>query len=379
MIQIRQPPKSATDLTDTDTDALWLPAVWAVRDQDAQAIRALVTKGLNVNARSPIPDENKITLLMIAARDGADRAVFAQLLELGADIHARAETHGYDDFDAFELARRNGHDEVTDILLAACVERDEHGDDEWLRAAIENNQRDLVGQLLGSGMRWDLDKALNVAIVNDDYDLARQLVENGAQLTEGYTILEAVSADNLARVRFLADHSSSPVEGLSLAAGNGNFELVKLLLDYGAGIDEDTGSRTALHAAVAGGHFRIAEMLLKKGASVNTDDGPTYYPSTPLTSAIEQLHEHQLDEPFRQSCFRMIRKLLKHGANPDYELEQSDRDELFRRTVTAIDFAWMAGKKEPQLRTLLKKYSNGDRQRGRWKLGRLFRGQDRGD
>lgn len=129
MIQIRQPPESNTDLTGAEADGLWLPAVWAIRDHDADAIRALVAKGLNINARSPLPDDRKITLLMIAARDGADRAVISQLLELGADVHARAETYGHDEYDAFELARRNGHEHVTDAFLAVCVVRKEQGDD----------------------------------------------------------------------------------------------------------------------------------------------------------------------------------------------------------------------------------------------------------
>lgn len=374
MIQLTQTPQFNTDSSREDANWHWLPATWAIRDRDVEAIHSLAKKGLNVNTPSPSPDDNKITLLMIAAREGADQEVIAKLLELGADVHAKADNGGFDDYDAFELARRNGHKHVTDSLLAYCEGKDGHGDDEWLRAAIENDQRDLVNRLLRSSLRWNLNDALNVAIANDDYELARQLVKRGAHMSEEYTIYFANAADNLARVRFLLDCGSSPVEGLPLAARNGNVELVKLLLDNGADIDERIGSHTALHAAVAGGHFRIADLLLKKGASVNTDDGPTYHPRTPLTSAIEQLYERQFDEPFRHSCLQMIRKLLKHGADPDHEVECSHRDDDRPPwTETAHNLVWMAGDQEPQLRALLNRYSASNRQQARWRLSTLFR------
>lgn len=59
---------------------------------------------------------------------------------------------------------------------------------------------------------------------------------------------------------------------LQLAARAGQVEVIKLLLDSGAGINASTSGlngETALHAAASNGHLVAMELLLKRGANVN--------------------------------------------------------------------------------------------------------------
>ena len=58
---------------------------------------------------------------------------------------------------------------------------------------------------------------------------------------------------------------------LHVAAGEGNKELCKTLIDVGVDINElDHFGWPALHYAVCSGHFDCAQLLLSKGATLNS-------------------------------------------------------------------------------------------------------------
>ena len=58
---------------------------------------------------------------------------------------------------------------------------------------------------------------------------------------------------------------------LHVAAGEGNVELLKTLLDVGVDINEvDIAGWPALHYAICTGHFNCAQLLMEKGAVLQT-------------------------------------------------------------------------------------------------------------
>ena len=94
-----------------------------------------------------------------------------------------------------------------------------------------------------------------------------------------------------------------PIAPLCAAAGDGNLEIVALLLDRGANIDiGDSWDYTPLEAAATNNRIQVMELLLARGASVNDDgDGGSY---SLWRAAVEGKLE-------------AVQWLLAHGANPN--------------------------------------------------------------
>ncbi|CAK38721.1 uncharacterized protein An04g04570 [Aspergillus niger] len=87
---------------------------------------------------------------------------------------------------------------------------------------------------------------------------------------------------------------------LSLAAENGQEDIVQMLLERGASVEtKNSDSQTPLSLAAANGHERIVQMLLKKGATTETRSSKD---QTPLSLAAENGHE------------KIVQMLLEVGA-----------------------------------------------------------------
>jgi len=91
--------------------------------------------------------------------------------------------------------------------------------------------------------------------------------------------------------KFLLDNGANPNVGpipLAPCSWNGDLKLVKLLVKYGASVNELYGGVSLLSLASCNGQIEVLKYLLKKGAIVNTtnhNDG-----STPLTQACRKGH-----------------------------------------------------------------------------------------
>jgi serine/threonine-protein phosphatase 6 regulatory ankyrin repeat subunit B len=57
---------------------------------------------------------------------------------------------------------------------------------------------------------------------------------------------------------------------LHIAAKMGKIAVVKMLLDNGADIDQQTEAPSALYLAAEQGHTSIVELLLTRGANINS-------------------------------------------------------------------------------------------------------------
>ena len=120
--------------------------------------------------------------------------------------------------------------------------------------------------------------------------------------------------DGKSLVRLLADDGSDEMLRLLLeyeadihrqgalpqAAWSGHFNVVQLLLEYGADMNEIEKDQTALYRAASKGHPQIVDLLLREGAD------PQFI--TSRHSALYKAVEHE--------NFQCVRLLLQYGARP---------------------------------------------------------------
>lgn len=217
-----------------------------------------------------------------------------------------------------------------------------------LHIAAEENNIELVVWLLekGGGARkkdlhglTPLDRAALAAYPSNQNAqrfpaIARLLLGRGAEIT----IHAAVALGDGARVRELVQAEPELVRRigrsgglLSLAVNHGQLEIVRLLLDLGADVDErivleelETPTPswgTPLWYAALAGRLEIAELLLDRGADPNAN---VYASGWPLWNAWRNKHE------------AVRRLLLERGAKPQpYMISQAHDVDEARRLLAA--------------------------------------------
>jgi len=88
------------------------------------------------------------------------------------------------------------------------------------------------------------------------------------------------------------DRKDQPIEmsseAIIVAAGGGDLDAVKTLLEEGADVDVvDDEERSPLLSAARNGHLQLVQLLLEKGADLDKGDGEG---DTPLTAAAAAGH-----------------------------------------------------------------------------------------
>lgn len=234
----------------------------AIEEKDITAVRELVRKGANVNAREPegIFPVTTGSPLHCAVYVG-DAKIVEELIKFDATVDAKDE----DGQTPLHWAARYGKIEIINALLNTDVEI--NCKDKWGRTplawAILHHYRhfsEIAAPLIDKGAEQDVLTAARLG----DLKKVQQLIEGGADITvkDGWT-------------------EETP---LHIAAREGHTETVGLLLDQGAEINARTaygteckGYFTPLHLAVGERHQTTVEALLERGADVNakTNDGWT--------------------------------------------------------------------------------------------------------
>jgi ankyrin repeat protein len=297
----------------------------AIRRDDTAAVDRLVrSAGINIK------DNRGNTPLMYAAVVGSE-AMMRRLLDAGADINAK------NDFDATALLWCGGNLNRVKLLV-------EHGADVKVRskqghtpiyvASAEAGGLPAVQYLLSKGATLAIppspqgETPLGAAALANDTDLARFLVEKGGK--------EALAPPG------------GPM-ALQFAAGNGNLELVKLLLAKGVDVNSVSppetsrvkngpiaiGSLTALILSSAAGETEVVRTLLAAGADVNAQD---VRGMTPLMLAVATDHPNR-------DILKML--LEKH---PDTKIKSKAGE-------TALD--WAEKFRDPQIIAAVRAASPG--------------------
>jgi len=142
---------------------------------------------------------------------------------------------------------------------------------------------------VSAGCSYRPEKALFAAVARNDVQEADRL-------------LREVLVEVNVRARYSGDTA------LDSAAGLGEVEMVRLLLDRGANPKiGDKDNLTPLQLAAHHGNLAIVRMLLKAGANVNSTD--SRYGYTALASASQNDH------------VKVVRELLGAGADPTLRIK----------------------------------------------------------
>lgn len=289
----------------------------ASRTGDVGKIEQLLRAGVGVNTRN---EENE-TPLIIAARHGKTPIV-KLLISKGADIEAASNSRAT----ALMAACRKGHSRIAEMLMAeeAKLNTKESGGLSPLAVACQHGRLGLAKLLLDKGAdiraRTNEGKtALILAAAGGRLDLVSLLLDRGANmqardltgstalteaarhgrgnvvqllLKKGATVsprhggvleeqlILAILRDDRARVKELLlrgtnvnAETTSGDSALSLAAGLGRLNILRLLLSGGARADFATrDGLTPLMRAAGTGNTRVLNVLLRGGSDTETRD-----------------------------------------------------------------------------------------------------------
>jgi ankyrin repeat protein len=268
---------------------------WAVRHDDLATAEMLIKAGADVKAAT----RYGVTPISLAAMNG-DAAMIRKLLDAGADPNT-ANPGGET---TLMTAARTGKLDAVSLLLdrgAKLNAKDTVHEQTALMWAVLENHTDMVKLLLARGA--EINAHTKVTIPKGEYVPARPAAASGA---------------GIIRQRALptADGGMTP---LLFAIRDGNTEMVRLLLDHGADIEQSSGNHsTPLLIALLNGQVGLAEELLAKGANPNATDD---YHRAALFAAIDLRnfnHDKYGDLPTDgRDPLPLIKQLLAKGADPN--------------------------------------------------------------
>lgn len=219
-----------------------------------------------------------MSALQAAARAG-DLKMVQYLLRLGADVNMHA--HGDSGVTALQAAIRSKNTDLVYFLLGSGADINADGADEGytaLGAAVESQNLPLVVFLIDAGADvnkvsgWCGESAIEAAVEIGDLDLVRLLLESGADdaehrmaaLTRAFDLYSDVELIGQL-LKYGLDIDYRDPDGTTILARaveeNSELDVLELLLAHGA---NDTS--TALHVAAIQGNFEVMELLLKHNA-----------------------------------------------------------------------------------------------------------------
>lgn len=210
-----------------------------------EMVGLLLEKGANVNAAT----KEGVTPLHTAVFSRSYTALVDLLLKKGADVNARTESGD----SPLHFAARKDTIETVRILLSkgADVTAENHDGETALSTAEMFRRKDIA-------------------------DLLRSEVEKAAKERKARQFQTAVGTSDLGRVRELLNEAPwlalwkykdrNGATPLHIAAGQGNLDIVKLLLSKGAKInDTDSLGQTALYHAKKAEEETVADYLRDQG------------------------------------------------------------------------------------------------------------------
>ncbi len=323
------------------------PVIAAIKDQDLELARAILSEGADVNEQEP---DGATALHWAAYRE--DEAAVELLLNAKADVTVANELGAT----PLWVASVNGTAGVIARLLQAGAKPDvrlPEGETPLMTAA-RSGSVEAVRLLLAAGADPNASEsrreqtALMWAAARGHAVVTQALIDAGA----------AVHARSKVRNRLLFARTRQGVQydqgvetakggftPLLFAARHGRVDVARLLLAAGADVDDGgPDGASALVIAAHSGHAELVGALLAAGADPNAIDAGY----APLHAAV------------LRGEIEMVRTLLGHGANPNQRLQKgttlrrASMDWALRPAFVTATPYWLAARyREPQIMRLL--------------------------
>jgi ankyrin repeat protein len=275
---------------------------WAVQHNDHAMAELLLQAGADPGLRNRV----EAPPLLMAAING-DAAMLQLLLAAGADAGQRVSVTGDT---PLMLAARTGKAEAVKVLL-------DHGAD--VNAAEE----------------WGKTTALMWAVSEGHAEVAELLLQHGAAIEArsayippdtGRGFEGAISRERRAEEVGPVIFASGEFTPLHLAARDGRFEALKVLVESGADVNAIAADgKNALGIAIFNGNYVIADYLIDAGSDVNQPDAQRF---SPLFWAVDRRNmETAPNFPWvvTEDPLPLIRKLLDKGADPNWLVDNTPR------------------------------------------------------
>ena len=312
----------------------------AAMRQDVTAVRTLVAQKVDVN----IPGQDGTPALHWAVR--VDDIDTTKLL-LGAGAQATmANRYG---LTPMAIAASNGSAAMIGVLAdaGADVNAPDPAGDTPLMNATRVGRIDAVTVLLDRGATINAtdatfqQTALMVAVRENHPEVVKLLIGRGASVkaktrigrTPPWVLPNSVPGFGhgigIVRGGLPTRGSRPPIPGgmtpLLYAARDGRLDIVQMLLDAGADINErDANDIPALIAAITNNHPDVAHFLIDRGADIKAVD---WYGRTPLWAAVETRNMDVDNATFVNSIDRapyldLIQVLLQRGVDVNARMKE---------------------------------------------------------
>ena len=257
--------------------------------------------------------------LLVYAAENGNLSYVNSLIAKGADVNFHDPYYRYKK--PLNMAAAKGHLSVVETLLAQGA-KDEEG--AALVAAYSGGHSEvekLLERLAPKPLTAEIaDRFMYAALSKGDARRFASVVDLVSQKERDDFLLYALSHSDkqpLEIVRVLLDKGaninqpSNSKTALMHAADKGYTEIVNLLLAKGAQVNAQTDDGTALMEAVTSGHTEIVKVLLAAGADIK---------------AVHRMGDQVLIMAARQRSYRnptavpnaeIVEQLLAHGADPN--------------------------------------------------------------
>jgi ankyrin repeat protein len=292
------------------------PLTKAVKANDAQAVRALVKAGADVNVRS---GDASTPLLWAASNSSVE---IARVL-----LANKAAVDAANDFGITPLlqASRVGDSAMVDLLLRSGANPSKaHPEGETpLMAAARSGSVPTVRLLIARGVdvnvaeKFQGTTPLMWAAAEGHIDVVDLLIEAGADPNRQGHITSLTERHN-------ADHPTGGFTALMYAARAGNDALVRRLVAKGANVNLKNGdSASAAMVAMYNDRFDVAGTLIELGSDVN--DGSLYVTAEMRDATTDQFafdgSRRRPDYPNKLTALDLMRILLDRGADPNQRFQ----------------------------------------------------------
>jgi len=263
----------------------------AARANDVDSVRALIEQGADVNAAAP---DGSTALLEAAGR--RDFEIVRLLLDAGADP-APVNRYG---MSALHIAARGADARIVEALLAAGADAADtlpEGETVLMAAAKSGNPEVVAALLRGNATTssngygsvsvvtnaadpnsresWYGQTALMWAAANGHVEVMKLLIDAGANLDQSSSRISApeVEPDRMQGGFVYAKIPEGRLTALHFAAREGQLDAVKTLIEAGANLDlGDSYGTTPAVLATLNGHLGVTAALLEAGADPNVQD-----------------------------------------------------------------------------------------------------------